>query len=119
MQAENDTLAFTGEQQPTDTLVQIPISYIKLANEKMIERIYLKKTLVAKDSINTLQKEYIYKQDSVIALLKDNIVETNRINNKLQEQYQKERNKTIIWGSVAGGLTIGVIATVVSCSCVK
>lgn len=115
MQAENDTIFTTGEQILTDTLVEVPIRYIRLANDKMIERSYLKKIIIAKDSVNTLQQDYIYKQDSVIFLLKTNIVEINRINDDLQKQYQKERNKAIIYGSITGGLTIGIIATIVSC----
>ena len=119
LQAENDTIPFTGEEYYTDTLVQIPIHYIRLANDKMIERNYLKKTIEVKDSINVLQQDYIYKQDSVINILKNNIVEANRINDKIQEQYKKERNKSIIYGSIAGGLTIGIITTIVSFVCIK
>lgn len=119
MQAKNDTIFVTGEQISTDTIVEVPIRYIRLANDKMIERGYLKKVIVTKDSINTLQQDYIYKQDSVISLLKTNIVEINRINDDLQKQYQKERNKTIIYGSITAGLTVGIIATIVSCICIR
>lgn len=119
LQAETDTIPSTGEEIHTDTIVQIPIRYIRAANDKMIERVYLKKTIVAKDSIIVLKDEYIANQDSVISMLADNVIKVNAINNDLQEKYRKERNKSIIYGSVAGGLLLGLTATIVSVVCIN
>ena len=105
---------FTGQQICSDTLITVPINIIRKANDKMIERKYLLKVNAAQDSIICLNNDYIIQQDSIIFDLKNRILKTNKINEDLQKQYEKERKKKIIYGSVAGGLAVGIVVSVVT-----
>ncbi len=108
----NDTT--TGEQIIEDSCTCVNIDIIRKANDKLIERKYLLKVNSAQDSIITLNNKYILQQDTVINDLKERIVKINNINEDLQKQYERERKKKIIYGSVAGGCIVGIIITVVT-----
>lgn len=108
----NDTT--TGEQIIEDSCTCINIDIIRKANDKLIERKYLLKVNNVQDSIITLNNKYILKQDTVINDLKERIVKINNINEDLQKQYERERKKKIIYGSVAGGCIVGIVITVVT-----
>lgn len=113
LQANNKILyPSTGEIIDSDTIVQVPINIIRNVNSKLIERKYLLNINSNKDSIINLKDSYIFKQDSIIIDLKDRIVKNSKINEDLQKQYEKERKKKIIYGSVAGGCLVGIIATI-------
>lgn len=114
-----DSIHFTGEQIIEDTCVNVPIKLIRSANNKMIERKYLLKVVDAQDSIIQLNNEYILQQDTIINDLKNRILENNKINNELEEQYKKERTKKIIYGSVAGAFLVATIASMVSISVMR
>lgn len=117
--SEQDSVPFTGEQFVEDTCVSIPIRFIRSANDKMIERKYLLKVTEAQDSIIVLNKKYILQQDTIIDDLQNRILECNRINTDLQNSYKKERNKKIIYGSVAATLAVTTIASVVVIAVMK
>ena len=85
----------------------------------MIERKYLLKVVDAQDSIIQLNNEYILQQDTIINDLKNRILETNRINDELKEQYKKERTKKIIYGSIAGAFLVATVASVISISVMR
>ena len=120
LQANNlDSVHFTGEQIIEDTCVSVPIKYIRSANNKMIERKYLLKVVDAQDSIIQLNNEYVLQQDTIINDLKNRILETNRINGELQEQYKKERTKKIIYGSVAGAFLVATVTSIISISVMR
>ena len=102
-----------------DTCINVPIKLIRSANNKMIERKYLLKVVDAQDSIIHLNNEYILQQDTIINDLKNRILETNRLNNELQEQYKKERTKKIIYGSVAGAFLVATVASIISISVMR
>lgn len=108
----NDTT--TGEQIIEDSCTCVNIDIIRKANDKLIERKYLLKVNNAQDSIITLNNKYILQQDTVINDLKERIVKINNINKDLQKQYERERKKKIIYGSVAGGCIVGIVITVVT-----
>jgi hypothetical protein len=110
----NDSIPSTGQQIYEDTIVNVPISIIRKANDKMIERKYLLKVNSAQDSIIQLNNNYIIQQDSIIIDLKDRILRTNKINEELQKQYEKERKKKIVYGSVAGALAVGIVTSIVT-----
>lgn len=114
-----DSVHFTGEQIMEDTCVSVPIRFIRSANNKMIERKYLLKVVDAQDSIIQLNNEYILQQDTIISDLKNRILETNRINNELQERYKKERTKKIIYGSIAGALLVATVTSIISISVMR
>lgn len=120
LQANNlDSVPVTGEQIMEDTCVTVPIKLIRSANNKMIERKYLLKVVDAQDSIICLKTNYILQQDTIINDLKNRILETNRINDELQEQYKKERTKKIIYGSVAGAFLVATVASIISISVMR
>ena len=108
----NDTT--TGEQIIEDSCACVNIDIIRKANDKLIERKYLLKVNSAQDSIITLNNKYILQQDTIINDLKERIVKINNVNEDLQKQYERERKKKIIYGSVAGGCIVGIIITVVT-----
>jgi len=112
--SQNITSPFTGKQNIEDTCVYIPISSIRAANNKLIERKYLINIVEAQDSIICLQDSYILNQDSINDILKDRIIKTNELNNSLQKQYEKEQKKKIIYGSVAGACMVGIVTTIVT-----
>lgn len=120
LQANNlDSVPVTGKQIMEDTCVNVPIKFIRSANNKMIERKYLLKVVDAQDSIIHLNNEYVLQQDTIINDLKNRILETNRLNNELQEQYKKERTKKIIYGSVAGAFLVATVASIISISVMR
>ena len=108
----NDTT--TGEQIIEDSCTCVNIDIIRKANDKLIERKYLLKVNSAQDSIINLNNKYILQQDTIINDLKERIVKINNVNEDLQKQYERERKKKIIYGSVAGGCIVGIIITVVT-----
>lgn len=114
-----DSIHFTREQIIEDTCVNVPIKLIRSANNKMIERKYLLKVVDTQDSIIQLNNEYILQQDTIINDLKNRILETNRINNELEERYKKERTKKIIYGSVAGAFLVATVASIISISIMR
>lgn len=117
--SEQDSVPFTGEQFVEDTCVNVPIKFIRSANDKMIERKYLLKVTEAQDSIIILNKKYILQQDTIIDDLQNRILECNRINTDLQNSYKRERNKKIIYGSVAATLAVTTITSVVVIAVMK
>ena len=117
--SEQDSVPFTGEQFIEDTCVSVPIKFIRSANDKMIERKYLLKVTEAQDSIIVLNKKYILQQDTIIDDLQNRILECNRINTDLQNSYKKERNKKIIYGSIAATLAVTTITSVVLITVMK
>lgn len=120
LQANNlDSVPVTGEQIMEDTCVSVPIRFIRSANNKMIERKYLLKVVDAQDSIIQLNHKYVLQQDTIINDLKNRIVETNRINDELQERYKKERTKKIIYGSIAGAFLVATVTSIISISVMR
>ena len=117
--SEQDSVPFTGDVLIEDTCVSVPIKFIRSANDKMIERKYLLKVTEAQDSIIVLNKKYILQQDTIIDDLQNRILECNRINTDLQNSYKRERNKKIIYGSVAATLAVTTITSVVVIAVMK
>lgn len=96
--------------------VSVPISYIRLTNEKLIERKYLIKISNEKDSIIDRYRLYSIEQRDIIENIQRDIQKANEINNKLQTKLSKERQKTIIISSVTGGVIVGSLITIVALS---
>ena len=69
-QSDTTSIISTGEFINSDTIVNIPINYIRKANTLMIERNYLLDITEEQDSIICLHKLYIYEQDSIIQFQK-------------------------------------------------
>jgi hypothetical protein len=96
--------------------VAVPISYIRLTNEKLIERKYLIKISNEKDSVIDRYRLYCIEQRDIIEDIQRDIQKANEINNKLQTKLNKEKQKTIIISSVTGGVIVGSLITIVALS---
>ena len=84
-----------GVVEQGDTLIEVPISTIKIANSKMVELKYQKE-------INANLKQVIANDSIIIAGLKNNVLyEKNKA-----KGYKKQRN-------IAGGAGIGALLIVI------
>lgn len=110
----NRNVPSTGEIKLSDTTeIIIPIDYIKQANAKMIERLYLLRITNEQDSIILMKDKYINEQQKVIADFQQRVKEANKINQQVNTDLIKQRSKlkTICWGggSVIVALLIGLL----------
>lgn len=100
----------TGEKIDSDTSnVVIPIKYIRIANQKLLERNYLIEINEVKDSIIVDYKNYIKEQERINNELNKQIIEYNRINNDVNKRLQKQKKTSLVFGSIAGA-SIAIIA---------
>lgn len=107
--AQTDSIPSTGEKIQSDTVnVVIPISYIKAANVKLIERLYLKDIVIKKDSIILLKSNYIEEQSIIIKDFQNRVSDVNKINLNLQ----KDLNRTRTHLKVCRWISIGCIGVV-------
>lgn len=111
-QSDTTSIISTGEFINSDTIVTIPINHIRKANTLMIERNYLLDITEEQDSIICLYKLYIDEQDSIIKIFKDKVIESNKINEDINKAYERERRKTIIFGTTSGVLAAIVVTTI-------
>lgn len=111
-QSNTTSITSTGENINSDTIVNIPITYIRKANILMIERNYLLDITEEQDSIICLHKLYISEQDSIINDFQQRIIKNNKINEDINKAYEKERKKTIIFGTTTGVLAAIVATTI-------
>ena len=92
--------------------VIVPIDYIRLANEKLIERNYLIKVIEQKD-LNLIEyNNYVEKQSLMIKDYQKEIQKANEVNQKLQQKLKNQRTQVIVAGGVATGVVIGAITTI-------
>lgn len=102
----------TGELIQSDsTFVTIPISYIKLANKKLIERQSLKETLIYKDLIIQEYKSYIDEQTKIYKDFQNRIDQSNKINEDLSKRLNRQQKTSLVLGSVAGASIVIIVLT--------
>lgn len=102
----------TGKETQNDTTkVYIPIYWIKQANIKLTERLYLKDLIVKQDSVISLKDKYIKEQKSIIADFQIKVNEVNKINLNLNKDNVKLTKRKNTWKQVAiiGGVILGGI----------
>lgn len=105
----------TGNRIQTDTnLVSIPIEYIRIANQKLIERNYLIDVNNYKDSIIVDYKNYIAEYEKVNIKFQKQLDDYKRVNENLAKSLNKQKKTSLVFGSIAGAsvLTIVLIALV-------
>lgn len=110
--AQNRNANSTGDETQADTTnVIIPISYIKTANAKLIERLYLKEVIIKKDSIILLKNNYINEQSIIIKDFQNKVNDVNKINLNLKKDIVKRDRRIFTWKciSVAAIVTTGVV----------
>lgn len=110
---------FTGNVTQSDTTIEVSINNIRKVNVALIERKYYINIVFEQDSIISLKEDYILEQDKIIKDMQQRIIKETDINNKLKEDYKKQRNKTLIAGGIAGGLGACLIGTVIAIVLVK
>lgn len=98
-----------SEHKTDTTNVIIPISLIKQANVKMLERIYLIKINNEKDSIITLKDNYIKEQSIIIKDFQNKIYNINNYNKVIEQSLKKEKRKNKIIMGVGCSAIIGLI----------
>jgi hypothetical protein len=106
----NDSIPSTGEYIKSDTAVAtVSIYLIKQANAKMIERIYLIELSNQQDSIINMKDKYIKEQYRIITDFQKRVADTNKLNESIKKDLdkQRKRNKIITYG--AGGAILGLI----------
>ena len=91
----NVTIPFTGELEPTDTLVEVPLNTLRIANSKMLE-------LKFEKEINGNLKEIMYNDSIIITSLQNNVV----LEQQKSKKYKKQRN-------IVGGTGIGLLILLV------
>lgn len=104
----------TGGETETDTAnVVVPVFFVKKANAKMIERIYLLKVNKLQDSIIVMKDNYINEQQSIIVDFQNRVAECNKLNAAIKNDLakQKRKNKIILGG--AAGVVVGVIIGII------
>lgn len=104
---------FTGynyKSITTDTTkVAIEIYRLKQANVKMIERNYLLQINNEQDSIIKMKDKYINEQQNVIIDFQKRVELTNKLNQAVKQDLDKQKIKTKIIGGVAGAVIAGLI----------
>ena len=113
-QQNNTNVPLRGSECSSDTaVIVVPINLLKKANVKMIERNYLININKEQDSIIIMKDKYINEQQKVIADFQMRVNNTNKLNEsiKLDLERQKRKNKIISYcaGGVIFGLLIGLI----------
>lgn len=113
LQAQTISLPLQGSNLEDSIKVELPISLIKKANERLIERKYLISIYYEQDSIIQFQNSYIANQSIIINDMQNRIVTNNQINEDLNKALdkQKKKNKIITYGAVGvvTGLLIGIL----------
>lgn len=102
----------TGGQ--TDSIT-IPISYIRLANQKLIENKYNKQIIVQQDSLIALHKDKYHALQVETSILQTKLYDSYQTNKNLENSLQRSNNKCKFLGGIAA---TGIIAFVV-CALVK
>lgn len=109
-QQNNTNVPLRGSECSSDTAVAVvPINLLKKANVKMIERNYLININKEQDSIIIMKDKYINEQQKVITDFQMRVNNTNKLNEsiKLDLERQKRKNKIISYG--AGGVIFGLL----------
>ena len=105
--SQNNDLSLRGINHNTDTTIAINIDYIRKANIKLIERKYLLKLNLEKDSIINLKNDYINEQYIIIDSLNNKLVTQHKVINNITEDLNKQKKNIIIYS--VGGTLIGII----------
>lgn len=102
----------TGYQEESDSVL-ISINDIRNVNNKLIERKYYKSICAEQEDIISLKDSYIIEQDSIISSLQYRIIRTTDINNQIQKDYDRQKQKTVVWGSIAGATSVCFIGCLI------
>lgn len=106
----NDSIPSTGNWSKADTTVAVvPINLIKQANAKMIERLYLLEVVNQQDIIINMKDKYINEQQHIITDFQKRVNDTNKLNETIKKDLEKQKRKNKVIGYGAGGIILGLI----------
>lgn len=98
------------EQEQIDSNVVISISYIKQANAKMIERLYLKEICNQQDTIIKLKDKYIKEQQAIINSFQERVTTSEELNQRLYKSIDRQRKKKRIFlGTTIGASLVALL----------
>ena len=80
----------------------MPIEYIRLANQKLLEREYLIEVNEYKDSIIVDYKNYIKEYERIHREIESKYKLSDNINKDLSKRLEKQKKISLVCGSVAG-----------------
>ena len=108
----NDSIPVRGrEQEKIDSNVVISISYIKQANAKMIERLYLKEICNQQDTIIKLKDKYIKEQQAIINSFQERVTTSEELNQRLYKSIDRQRKKKRIFlGTTIGASLVALLS---------
>lgn len=93
--------------------VFIPIDYIRLANQKLIEGISCKKIVIIQDSIINLQQQKYAELEAEASVLQTKLYNTNKANNELTDYLDKEKRKVRFLGGTALASTLAFLLCII------
>ena len=100
----------TGEKIYSDSIcVSIPINYIRLANQKLIERNYLIEVNQYKDSIIVDYKKCIEEYEIIFEETRAKFEFYDSINKDLHKKLDNQKKTSLIFGSIAGASIVTII----------
>lgn len=112
-QTNNDSPS-TGDSLKADSAVAvIPIYLIKQANVKMLERLYLLEINNQQDSIIIMKDKYINEQQKIITDFQKRVSDTNKLNQTINNDLEKQKTKNKIIAYGAGTTIIGLIIGII------
>lgn len=108
--ATNDSIPSTGGVECSDSaVIAVSALLIKKANAKMIERKYLLLITNEQDSIINMKDKYINEQQKIITDFQKRIADTNKLNEAVKKDLEKQKTKNKIIGYGAGAAIISLI----------
>lgn len=94
----------------TTEYAKVPVSYIKKANVKLLERKYLLKINNEKDSVIQYYTSYVNNQNIIITELNKNYIDVQNLNKTIQKDLDKQKNKTkVLTYTTVGAITVIVL----------
>lgn len=94
----------------TTEYAKVPVSYIKKANVKLLERKYLLKINNEKDSVIQYYTSYVNNQNIIITELNKNYIDVQNLNKTIQKDLDKQKSKTkVLTYTTVGAITVIVL----------
>lgn len=114
-QTDKAISSFTGDIViNSDTTCVVPITLIKKANVKIIERNAFENIIIQQDSIILFQKRQVDEYSYVVTDMQKRISKGNEINSDLHKTIEKQKKRNnILLGTSIGAVAITLITLLV------
>ena len=116
LQAQNKVNnSSTGSELYADSaFANVPVYFIKQANAKMIERLYLIDINNQQDSIIDMKDNYINEQHNIISDFQKKLDNANKINKDMTKALDKQKKRSRIIAYCGGISIIGLIISLIA-----